>query len=452
MSLVSLGASYKTLPFEQLERIAIPREAVSESLVELAATEGVSGALILSTCNRIELYVDAKTDRIGNDACRRLFESRGVTDFSGFYLERGDAVPRHLFRVVCSLDSQVLGETQVLGQVKEAFAQATEAGTCTEVLTRLFKDALAIGKRVRSETTIGLDSVSLSTSAFKVATQEFGDISACRILFIGAGEMAALSLAYLVEAGASDFLVTSRTPEHARAFADNCKGRAIPFGQRYEAMATADIVFAMTSANDIVVEAEKLDKARREAGTNRRKLLIIDQAMPRDVQAECNELSGATLYTIETLGRIIDEGIAVRMSAVGETERMIAEAVRGFLAWMQQRTVTPTIREMYSKGAATVESEFVRAVKALESQRGGAPLTPEERDTLEAYGTAIMKKILHGPTARLRREAETESSYYYTGAARYLFGLDSYPPGCVPHACPDKPCLRGELCAKGLMT
>ena len=450
MSLVVFGANYKTVALEVLERVSIPHAQVRDCMRELADYDGIEGAVVLSTCNRVELYVDAQTDRIGIDACWAFFSSRSECDFSDFYLERGDDVARHLFRVVSSLDSQVLGETQILGQVREAFSLAGEAGTCSEVLTRLFKDALAVGKRVRSETAIGQDSVSLSTSAFKAAAREFDDISACRIVFIGAGEMARLALAYLMDAGASDFLVASRTIESATALAHVCNGQAVPFEQRYEAMATADIVFSMTSASEAVVEAEQLDLARCSAGAQSRKLVIIDEAMPHDIQPACEELDGVVLYSIETLAGIIDEGIAARMGAVGDVERMVAEAERGFLAWMQQRTVAPTIREMYEKGAAAVEGELARAVKALEAQRGGASLSAEERDVLEAYGTAVMKKILHGPTVRLRREAENESSYYYTGAARYLFGLNVYPPGCVPHSCTDKPCLRGEACAKGL--
>lgn len=450
MSLVALGANYKTVPIEELERVSVPKHEIAEALAWLAGREGVNGAVVLSTCNRVEVYVDARTDRDGTEACRAFFEARGGGNIPGYYPERGEDVPRHLFRVVCSLDSQVLGEAQILGQAKTALAMATEAGTCTEVLTRLFKDAISVGKRVRTETAIGQDSVSLSTTAFKAAADEFDDIAACQVMFVGAGEMAELTLAYLQEAGVTDYLVTSRTIEHARAFAESCDGRAYPFEDRYAALAKADVVFTMTSASEPVIEAAALDRARRAAGTAGRKLVIVDEAVPRDAQVECAELPGVVLHNLETLARIIDEGMATRMAAVGAVERMAAEAEDGFLAWMQQRNVAPTIREMYAKGAATVEGELARAVKSLASQRG-EEVPAEELEILEAFGNAVMKKLLHGPTARLRREAETADSYYYTGAARYLFGLDTYPVGCMPHACENKTCLHDGSCSKGLI-
>ena len=450
MSLVALGANYKTVPLEELERVSVAKAEIGEALTWLVGREGVNGAVVLSTCNRVEVYVDARTDRDGTAACRAFFEARGGGSVPGYYPERGEDVPRHLFRVVCSLDSQVLGEAQILGQAKTALAMATEAGTCTEVLTRLFKDAITVGKRVRTETAIGQDSVSLSTTAFKAAADEFDDIAACQVMFVGAGEMAELTLSYLQEAGVSDYLVTSRTLEHARAFAEACDGRAVPFEQRYDALAKADVVFTMTSASEPVIEASALDVARRAVGTAGRKLVIVDEAVPRDAQVECAELDGVVLHNLETLARVIDEGMAARMAAVGAVERMAAEAEDAFLAWMQQRSVAPTIREMYAKGALTVEGELARAAKSLAAERGEA-VPDAELAILEAFGSAIMKKLLHGPTARLRREAETADSYYYTGAARYLFGLDTYPAGCMPHACAEKPCLHGSPCAKGLI-
>ncbi len=452
MSLVVMGANYKTMPLEGLECISIAGARIAGALEQLTAFEGVNGAVVLSTCNRVEAYVDARTDRIGADACRELFgEPIGehvdeVPD--GFYIKRGEDVPRHLFRVVCSLDSQMLGEAQILGQAKKAFLQATELGTCTEVLTRLFKDALSVGKRVRTETAIGQDSVSLSTAAFKAVMEEFGDISACSVLFIGSGEMAELTLPYLREAGVKRYLVASRTMEHARSFAASCDGDAIAFENRYEAIAQSDIVFSMTSADVPVIEVELLEKARVDAGTDSRKLVIVDEAIPRDVQPECGELPGVTLHNLETIGRIIDEGMATRIAAVGDVERMTMQAENEFLSWMQQQNVKPTIQDMYAKGSAIVDGELARAMKSFASLRG-EELSPEEIELLEAYGSAVMKKILHGPTARLRREAETADSYYYTGAARYLFGLNTFPPGSSPHSRSEMPCAQDGVCAKG---
>lgn len=450
-----MGANFRTVPIETLERASLPAEQVPQALEDIASRDGVRGVVALSTCNRVEVYVDALTDRHGAQALKEFFAARvgdeaGVEEGrlpQGFYLERGEDVVRHLFRVVCSLDSQVLGEAQVLGQAKASFRVSDEAGYSTEVLGRLFKDAFSVGKRAQSETAIGGDSVSLSTTAFKAAASEFDDIAGCQVLFIGSGEMASLTLAYLQQAGVTDFIVTNRTRAHAEELARACDARVFEFEDRYEALAKADIAFSMTSASQPVVTAAELNRARRLAGTSNRKLVIVDEAVPRDVQPICADLPGVVLYDMESLNKVIDDGVMHRLSAVGEVEGLVAQAEDEFLAWMQQQNVEPTIRAMYIKGTAVVEAEVERAARTLANLHG-QQLDEDELKVLEAFGSAIMKKVLHGPTARLRRESLTPDSYYYTGAARYLFGLDAFPAGCSPHDCVDKPCLKGKPCVR----
>lgn len=205
MSLVALGANHRTMTLEGLERISVPESKTDAALESITSSAGVRGAVVLSTCNRVELYVDARTDREGIAACKEFFERRigegGVNPTTGFYAEHGDDVVRHLFYVICSLDSQVLGEAQILGQVKDAYLVSEGQGKCTNVLTKLFKDAISVGKRARTETAIGNDSVSISTTAFKAALDEFDDVKDCQVLFVGTGEMAHLTLTYLLESG-----------------------------------------------------------------------------------------------------------------------------------------------------------------------------------------------------------------------------------------------------------
>lgn len=451
MSLVAMGANYKSSKLEVLEHISIPPEEINSAVSGLRASKGVDGAIVLSTCNRVEAYVDARTDRLGVDALSAFFEKRleGSATRGPLYLERGEDVVRHLFRVVCSLDSQVLGEAQILGQAKAAYDRSVELDCCTEVLTKLFRDALHLGKRARTETTIGGDSVSLSTTAFKVARGEFEDLRDRQVLFIGTGEMARLALVYLMEEGVRDFMVTSRTFEHARAFASECDACAIRFEDRYDAIAKADVVFTMTSAHGAVVEGEPLARARKRVGTVGRKLVFVDEAVPRDVAPSCQEVPGVVLYNLDALNAIVDDGLAARMAAVGDVEQLVAQAEEDFLSWMQQRSVLPTVKAMYAKGEATVAAELGKASKLL-ARESGHELSSAEMRVLEAYGTAIMRKILHGPAVRLKKEAETADSYYYTGSVRYLFGLDTFPPGCSRSSCVGHPCLEGRECPKGL--
>lgn len=449
MSLVVMGISHKTASIEQRGLAAIPEQDVPDALLMVNAAPGIKESLILSTCNRVEVYVDAKTDRLGVDALEAFFRARvgDAFDSSLFYLLRGPETVRHAYRVVCSLDSQLLGEAQILGQMRRAYELAAHTGTCGETLERLFKSAFHLGKRARTETAIGSDSVSLSTTAYRVACDYVDDITCSDVLLIGAGEMAQLTAKYLLEGGVGSLSVTTRTPSHAEAFAQQAGARVVPFAQRVRAAAASDVVFSMTGATEPVVRAGDLARERAAAGTQDRRLVFVDEAVPRDIEPMCADLPGVDLFDLEALTAIIDEGLAQRMTAVAQVERLVTQAEKEFLSWMQERLVVPTIKAVYEKGEYTVQHELAHAVKELEKRRGAA-LSPEERETLEAYGNAVMKKLLHGPTARLRKEAQTADSYYYTGAARYLFGIETYPPG-THRRCTEKRCLSGEPCPNG---
>jgi len=444
MSLVVMGISHRSAPILARERVAIQDTDAASICHELMASDGIKGAVAISTCNRVEIYVDAKTDRIGSETLQAFFRSRAGVSFNeeDYYLHRGMDAVHHTFRVVCSLDSQVLGEAQILGQMRRAFEVSTAEETCNEVLTKLFKIALNLGKRVRTETAIGGDSVSLSTTALKVARDNVNDLTEATVLVIGAGEMAYLTATYLKEEGVQNLVVTSRTYEHALEFAQEYGARAVPFAQRYNQIAQSDVVFTMTGAPEPIVAELALERARTATQTEGRPLLLIDEAVPRDIDPGCADLPGVELYNLEALSTIIDEGLAVRLGAVADVERMVDDAEEEFFTWMQERLVVPTIRDIHQKGQITVENELIRVKKEMAKVRGGQ-LSEKEEAVLAAYGNAIMKKLLHGPTVRLRKEASTADSYYYTGSARYLFGLETYPPG-MHHACShcsdERPC------------
>ncbi len=247
MSLVAMGISHKTAPIDERQRAALPEGALEASLLGIMDRPGVKEAVLLSTCNRVEAYVEAKSDRLGADALQAFFENQMGDAFSpsSFYLHRGVDAVQHVLRVVSSLDSQLLGEAQILGQMRCAFERAQEAGTCGEVLTELFKRALGLGKRVRTETMIGADSVSLSTVSHRIALDSVDDIAQAQVLLVGSGEMARLSARYLLDDGVGTLLVTSRTAGHADEFAAEFGIQAIPYDDRYEAAARCDVVFTM---------------------------------------------------------------------------------------------------------------------------------------------------------------------------------------------------------------
>lgn len=512
MSLFLLGASYKSAPLPVREALAITPYDVTLCAEALLRERGIDEVVILSTCNRTELYVNAQTDRLAHQALVALCTARLVQAKRGFaespawlienycYEKRGMEVVSHLFSVVCSLDSMVLGEAQILGQTKRAFEMAELHKTCSEVLSRLFKTALSVGKRARSETAIGSDCVSMSTSMMHIAREHCSALQDASCVVLGAGEMAQLSLRYLLQAPVKTIYVASRHYAHAQQVVEQLKAemrisdagtpaagipdagtdgagtptagmadvgtdgagtrqsttptvlQAIDFADRYSYIAQSQLVMSMTRASSFIIAAEELEMARNahhtaENPTSDDPLLLIDAAIPRDIDPACASLPGVQLFDTQHVQHVVDAGLSARMEAVGAVEKLIEEAQSEFLAWMQERSVTPTIKEMYEKGSVVVDRELKRCIKSFENARG-QKLSSDECQLLELYGEAIAKKLLHGPTARLRKEAHTSASFYYTVSARYLFGLDTNPPGSgCPH-CAHPTCLEGKGCSR----
>lgn len=470
MGLIVMGASYKTAPLEIRERMGIRAGSVPAALQELSSYQGVDGCMLLSTCNRIEVYVDARTDFLGIQALKQFFARRCGLDLGSdnspandekyaralhlqhdyFYLHRGMDAVRHIFRVVCSLDSQLLGEAQILGQMRSAFENSEQQGCLGGTLSHLAKSALHLGKKVRTETAIGADSVSLSTTALQLIKQACPQFERETILLVGTGEMAGLLGRYLSGMHPGKLLVSSHNAKHAQSFAQQHQACDVPFARLHAHAAEARVVVSMTASDTAVLRASELEGARAQSGASDSPLLIIDLAVPRDVEPACADLLGVNLYNLESLTSIIDDGLAHRMSEVGRVERMIDEAYEDFFTWMQQRQVLPTIKDIRTKGQSAVDKECAKAEKALAALTG-TPLSDEVRAILQAYGESVMNKILHGPTARLRKESGVADSYYYTGAARYLFGLDAFPvqDGKVRHICLGAEKCPAGGCAKG---
>ena len=492
MSLFLLGASYKSAPLPVREALAITPDDLTSCAQALLRERGIDEVVILSTCNRTELYVNAQTDRLAHQALVALCTARLVQSQHRFsespawlienycYEKRGMEVVSHLFSVVCSLDSMVLGEAQILGQTKRAFEMAELHNTCSEVLSRLFKTALSVGKRARSETAIGSDCVSMSTSMMHIAREHCSALEDASCVVLGAGEMAQLSLRYLLQAPVKTIYVASRHYAHAQQVVEQLKAemrtsaagtdgagtdgaetqqsttptvlQAIDFADRYSYIVQSQLVMSMTRASSFVVDAEQLEMARNahhtaENPTSDAPLVLIDAAIPRDIDPACASLPGVQLFDTQHVQHVVDAGLSARMEAVGAVEKLIEQAQSEFLAWMQERSVTPTIKEMYEKGSVVVDRELKRCIKSFENARG-QKLSSDECQLLELYGEAIAKKLLHGPTARLRKEAHTSASFYYTVSARYLFGLDTNPPGSgCPH-CAHPTCLEGKGCSK----
>ena len=460
MALIVLGINHETAPTALREKVALSAGDVEHAchmLVEGNAC--ITEAAVLSTCNRTEVYAVAHTLPLGKEALLSFLVAYGNLDeahTASFercaYFHHGRQCAHHLFRVASSLDSLVLGEAQILGQVRDALAHAEAAGTAGRTLSHLFRQALEAGKRVRTETTIGQQAVSVSTVAARAALQMFPKPDDRRILIVGAGQTAELAAGYLAEQGVARMSVANRTLENARQLAQRFGGSAFPLDQLEEAIAESTIVISSTGASEYVIDEPLVRRARARAAALRERedasepeagearlsaacasaeatpLLIIDIALPRDVDPRCAEIPGVTCMSLDDLGSLISQNKRARQHAATQAERIADEETNRFLIWMQEQTLTPTIKEIYGKADGICQREVDHAMREL-AKAQDAPVSPEQHAVLEALARAVSKKILHGPVTRMRKQAANPEAYLYTEAARFLFGLDSNPHG-----------------------
>lgn len=427
MSIVVMGTNYKFADVASREIARISAQEAPAVLQSLCEEDGVMEAAVLSTCNRTELYLRTATDRIGIDAATSFFACRFGANYeqSFFYTYRNEAAARWLMRVASSLDSQVLGEGQILGQTKDALEIAQSAGTCKEVLGKLFKDAIHTGKRARTETAIDTENVSISTVAMNALGKGIDSWAEASVLLVGSGEIARLAARYIAPKGVRNLTVTSRNFEHACSFANEFDAHAADFADLHGLAAAADAVFVAVSASEPVLLASELERCRAEAG-NRKPLTIVDAGMPRNVEKECGSLDSVTLFDLDSLSEGISAGLRSRRACIAQVEAIVEQGLQEYLSWLQARMVQPTIKEMHARCNDMVLPEISRAAKAL-TKAQGAEVSAEELKVLQLLANSVVKKILHGPTARLRSEAQSGDSSYLTTSARYLFGLDTHP-------------------------
>lgn len=445
MTLIAVGVSHNTASVELRGKLSIPEDRLNNELVRFIDYDALSEVVIISTCNRCEVYAAVTTAPDGVnaviDALRTLPNmNKDTVDQldSALFIKQGTSVVDHLFRVVASLDSLVLGEAQIIGQVRRAYAAAEEAGSVGELTRHLFHSALEVGKRVRSETSIGARSVSVSTAAVELAKREIGLLDTCRVLVIGAGSMGELALTYLQEQGVHDVVVANRTLSHAVEITERVGGTPVGLDQLETELGQADLVLASAAADEVLIPKGLLENARAKSGKSSDCLVIVDIALPRTVDPACGDLNGVTYCDLDGLGDIVNKNARLRTEESVKASMLVADQVTEFLSWLQKREVTPTIKQIYDKAHTICDAEATHAAKKLATIHG-SELDEREIKVLEDMASAVAKKLLHGPTARLRKQVGEANSYCYTEAARYLFGLDAYPNGFVR-------CDDGRVC------
>lgn len=389
-----VGLNHRTAPVEEREKLAFSPQELPSALERLRQEFGAG--VILSTCNRTEVYVTGPDDpAVGRRLVRFLEAEKGAeVDPSRFYLLRHGEAVRHLFRVAAGIDSMVLGESQILGQVREAMAAATEAKALNGTLSRLFHAAISVGKRARSQTSIGRYAVSVSSAAVALARQSLGTLRDKTVLVISAGSTGKLAAKALAQSGASRILVTNRTYRRAQAVAEQMKGQAIPFSQLPGALTESDIVISGTGAETFLLGPEHIRPALERR--NGRSLLLIDIAVPRDIDPAVAQLPGVHLYDIDDLQAVSEAGLRGRQREMRRVEAIVEAEVADFLEWWRSLDVVPVIAALRERAEAIRRQELERTLRRLPDLDG------EARQRIEAMTRAIVKKMLDRPIARLK--------------------------------------------------
>jgi glutamyl-tRNA reductase len=415
-----VGLSHHSAPVEVREQIALAPEAYADVLARLALEREVKECVVLSTCNRSELYAVTESYHGGRETLERALyaigqERGGIRDEHLFRLE-GAAAVRHLVRVASSLDALVVGEPQVLGQVKEAFRIAGESDAAGPVLDRLFRQALEVGKRVRTETEIGAWAVSVSYAAVELAKKIFGPLEGRSALIVGAGETGELTLKHLKGAGVGTLLVANRTEGTARQLADAMGGRALGLGGIEAALAKVDIVLTQTGASEPVLKRALIERVMK--ARHGRPLFLIDIAVPRDIEAECGSVYNVFLYDIDDLGRVVTGNRERRAEEAERALEIVQAETARFTRWFEGLEAVPTIVALRERFEAVRAQETGKVLGRLEH------LSERDRKLVEQYGEALVNKLLHGPSAQLRHLGSGDRSVQLAGALRYLFRLD----------------------------
>lgn len=419
MELLCVGLSHKSAPVEVRERLALPEPRVLELLAKLSAAP--REAMVVSTCNRVEVYVAAPSlEPAAAEVYGELTAIAGQEARAHLYEHRGERALVHLFRVAASLDSMVVGEPQILGQMKDAFELAQGGGHARGELTRACAAAFGSAKRVRSETVIGRAAVSMASAAVNLASKIFGGLAGKSVLLVGAGEMAELAGRHLASAGAAKIVVANRTLSRAEELARSIGGSARPFEKLHEELVLADVVVCSTASPVPIFTKDSVAavlKPRRH-----RPLFMVDLAVPRDIAPEVNTLQGVYAYDVDDIEKVIAENSAARLEEAGKAEVIIAEEVARFSRSRAVREGVPVLAQLRKRAEQIARAEVAKTLGAL-----GESLSDKQRKSVEAMALAIVNKLLHEPTARLRTVTE-DGVNRLAGAAAELFGLEPGEP------------------------
>jgi glutamyl-tRNA reductase len=416
MTLTLIGVNHKTAPIELRERIAISRDDLPETIRALAAVPGVTECMIVSTCNRVEILAAIDSSDVElSGFLSRYFGLNPAVLGPHIYEHRDQEAVRHLFRVAASLDSMVVGEPQILGQVKEAFAVARASGTVGGQLDHLLQSAFAAAKKVRSETEIGANSVSIASVAVELARKIFGSLNNRTVMIVGAGKMSELAARHLRRSGCSHVFVTNRTHQRAVDMAKLFQGTPVEYTRFTAMLPEVDILIASSGAPHYILHK---DEMQRVISARRNKpMFLIDIAVPRNIEPSINDLDNVFLYDIDDLQEVVNSNLRERMKEADHAETLVAEEVERTMARLKVAEVTPIIVSLQE------QLEQIRSGEIEKQRRRLGPLTAQQEEALEALTHGIINKIAHGPISELRSHAGKPEGAHVIATIRKAFHL-----------------------------
>ncbi len=410
--LVLLGWNFRTAALSVRERVAFSAEEVGEVLERIRSTGLVTEGVVVSTCNRSEIYGVSDGEGTNEALTRLISEWRGLDlgeATAGSFHREGAEAARHLFHVAAGLDSMALGESEVLGQVRTALRLAREAGATRSVLHRMFESALAAGKRVRTETEIARHPLSIASIGFELAMKVFGNMAERSMLVLGAGDTGTLFVEQARAAGVGDVRIANRSPERAEELARRVGGRVVPWDRVARELPEADVVVGTTSSPEPVVRRRDVESAMRER--RGRPMFLLDLAMPRDFEAGVGDVYNVYAYGLDDLNGVAEENRVRRSREVPRAEAILEEDLARFLAWFGNLAVVPTLNALQARMAGLRDAELAR-------------IAPADRERFREFADAIAGKLLHQPMRRLKAEPDASRKLDRVEAVRHLFDLD----------------------------
>lgn len=419
MPLILVGLNHRTAPVEVRERLDVPEGRLAETTRALCGIEGIDGAAIVSTCNRVEIAVSTRDEDVVQNLVDWLAQGATTTRTElekHLYVLRHADVVKHLFRVASGLDSMILGEPQIGGQVKKAFLVAQELGTLDTILQQLFDNTMRVARKVRTDTGIGEHAVSVPYAAVELAKKIFGDLKGLQVLLLGAGEMGELTAEHLHEQEVRQVFVANRSHERALDLARRFDGQAVQYDALDEHLANCDIVIASTAAPHYVIEPWQVTKAL-DARRNRT-LFLIDLSVPRNISPAVAKVDGAYLYNVDDLQQVADQNRELRQQKAVLAEEIVLREVEGFRRKLVAQDAVPTILELQQR------LEAIRTAELEKCLRNVGPVTTEQRSAIEMFSTQLVNKILHYPILQLKDGSdEPQERDALRRTIRKIFGL-----------------------------